>query len=125
MEGLLVGRTVVHIDQRVLLEHGWGILPREDEHLMVRCRRFNVRAPGSLESALMETVDVPWYPVEIRHLQRECVLGVTLEASVERMPCQYYQVLPYRYTIFGLLVILRTFLIVENLILLLVHSCHL
>lgn len=91
---------------------------------MVRCRRFTVRAPRSLERALMETIDVPWYPVEIRHVQRRCVLWVTLEASVERMPRQYYQVLPYRYTIFGPLVILRTFSIIENLILLLVHSCH-
>ena len=80
VEGLLVGENVVHIDQRVLLEHGCGILPREGEHLMVRCRRFTVRVPGSLESALMETVDVPWYPVEIRHFQRECVFGVTLDA---------------------------------------------
>ena len=68
VEGLSVGKNVVHIDQRMLLEHGCGILPREGEHLMVRCRTFTVRAPGSLESPLMETVDVPWYPVEIRHV---------------------------------------------------------
>ena len=82
VEGLLGGEDVFHIDQRVLLEHGCGILPREGKHLRVRCRRFSVRAPESLESALMETVDVPWYPVEIRHVQRECVVAVRLEASI-------------------------------------------